>query len=95
MDFEVVVVLAVDGTAIMAVGVGSIIENGIGWVGWIGCIGGIGGIGVCMEGAGTGCVTTDCGTGEGKTILGSNGEGENDSMEEIEDNVGRKVVRKI
>jgi len=87
-----VVVLTVDGTAIMAVGVGSIIENGIGWVGRIGCIGGIG---VCMEGAGTGCVTTDCATGEGKFILGSNGEGENDSTEEMEDNVGRKVVRKI
>ena len=88
------VVLTVDGTAIMAVGVGSIIENGIGCC--IGCcIGCVGCIGVCMEGTGTGCGTTDCATGDGKFILGSNGEGENDSTEEMEDNVGRKVVRKI
>jgi hypothetical protein len=61
-------------------------------IGGIGCIGCIG---VCMEGTGTGCVTTDCATGDGKLILDSNGEGENDSTEEIKDNVGRKVVRKI
>jgi hypothetical protein len=86
MDVEVVVVVAVVDVAIIAAGAGSITENDIGCIGCIGCTGGIG---VCMEGTGTGCVTRDdCATG-------SNGEGENDSTEEIEDNVGRKVVMKI
>lgn len=91
MDVEVVVVVTVDDGAasIIVVGVGRVTENGIGCIGWVGWIGGIG---VCIEGTDTGCVTTDCATGE---VLGSDGEGENDSMDEIEDNVGRKVVRKI
>ena len=84
----VVVVAAVVDVAIIAAGAGSITENDIGCIGCIGGIGCTGGIGVCMEGTDTGCVTRDCATG-------SNGEGENDSTEEIEDNVGRKVVMKI